>query len=425
VSFFLKEQQFKPVSNTTFFFYSAFLIEYFLHLSVRIPGLGLIRPTLLLAVIVIGLLLSQKQILSKRERSDTSDALKALLIYMVLTLPFVSYPGSVIKNNFPYFVKAIVFFYFTVSAVDTQERLKTFLKIFVGCQIFRVLEPLFLHITTGYWGGATYMGQGEFAGRLAGAPSDVINPNELGFIIVTIIPFLHFLVFPRGGWKMIFYFCLMACLLYALILTMSRGSFLALLVVGFMIFKESKNKIFLLVVAMCIAFSGWSIMTPVQKDRYLSLVSSDSAASGGVDGRFRGMAREFELGMQRPVLGHGVGTTPEAKFHFTGKKQASHNLYAELLIEIGVIGMFFFLRFLFRIYKTLTELKTVIPEEQFESAQMLKVILSLFFMYLIYSTNYWGLSQNYWYLLGGLSVALIQIIERNKGKDLYEGMDNK
>ncbi len=416
----LRSQSFKPVSSATFFFYSAFLFEFFIHLSARIPGLGVLRPTLLLVLIIFCLLLSQQKILQKREKSETAASLKILLIYLAISLPFVTFPGSVLKANLSFFVKAIVFFYFTVAIVDTPARLKSFLKIFVGCQIFRVIEPLYLNITTGYWGDSTYMGEGEFANRLAGAPSDVINPNELGFIIATIVPFLHFLLFPRGAFKKLVYFTLMATLLYALILTMSRGAFLALLVVGFMVFKESNKKAVLIVVVMIVAAMSWSVMSPVQKDRYLSLVSSDAAASAGVEGRFRGVEREFELGFRRPIFGHGLGTTPEAKFQFTGKRQASHSLYAELLIEIGAIGMILFLRFLFSIYKNLSVLKKTIPQNQFESNQMLKVVLSLFFMYLVYSTNYWGLSQNYWYLLAGLSVALIQIIKRQQGRDLYE-----
>ena len=89
------------------------------------------------------------------------------------------------------------------------------------------------------------MGGGEFAGRLAGAPADVINANELGFVIVTVIPFLHYLLLPRGAKGKIAYFLLIIPLLFALMLTMSRGAVLALLVIGWMIFKESKNKIIL------------------------------------------------------------------------------------------------------------------------------------------------------------------------------------
>jgi putative inorganic carbon (HCO3(-)) transporter len=51
---------------------------------------------------------------------------------------------------------------------------------------------------------------------------------------------------------------------------------------------------------------------------------------------------------------------------------------------------------------------------------MLKVLLCVFFMYAIYSINYWGLSQSYWYLFAGLTVAIAQIISNKPNSDLYE-----
>src|SRR5690606_1226423 len=127
----------------------------------------------------------------------------------------------------------------------SDKRLKWALVVFVGCQVIRVLEPLYLNITDGYWGSKTHLGGGEFASRLAGAPTDVINPNELGFVIVTAIPFLHYLLFSRGWICKLIYLSLMPALMYALILTMSRGAFLALLVVAWVVWKESKHKLFL------------------------------------------------------------------------------------------------------------------------------------------------------------------------------------
>lgn len=402
------------VSNATFYFYCIFLFEFFLKLSQRIPGVGVLRPTLLLVLVITILLISQKKILLKRESNSISLAIKALIIYLIFTLPFVSYPGSVLKSNLAIFVKAIVFFYFTACCVDTRSRLNKFLIVYVGCQVFRVVEPLFLNITEGYWGSSTYMGGGEFANRLAGAPHDVINPNELGFVIATCIPFLHFLLFPRSTKYKIIYGVLMVCMLYALILTMSRGAFLALLVVAVIIFRESNYKFFLIIVGFFIAIAGWSVMNPVQKDRYLSLVSSEAKGSKTVDGRFNGMIGEFSLGLRRPIFGHGLGTTPEAKYHFQGYRQASHNLYAELLIEIGAVGMFLFLKILFEIRKTLTSLKSKISEVDVLDERVAKVLLCVFFMYLVYSTNYWGLSQSYWYLLAGLAVAFNRIVRLEK-----------
>src|SRR5690606_42071421 len=49
---------------------------------------------------------------------------------------------------------------FTALTIDTEKRLKWFIAVFVFCQIFRVLEPLYLNITQGYWGSATHL-QGD------------------------------------------------------------------------------------------------------------------------------------------------------------------------------------------------------------------------------------------------------------------------
>jgi hypothetical protein len=218
------------VNKFTFFLYLYFLVDFFLHLSARIPVYATLRPTLLLVLILTALLLFQREKFKGWTKDPVMQAMLVFVGYLVLSLPFVEWQGSVIRNNLSEFVKAIVFLFFTALIVDNENRLKLFLFIFVGAQLFRVLEPLYLHITTGYWGSSTYIGDGEFSNRLSGAPSDVINSNELGFVIVTVIPFLHYLVWPGRAWAKIFYVAVIPAMLYALILTQSRGAFLALLV---------------------------------------------------------------------------------------------------------------------------------------------------------------------------------------------------
>lgn len=401
------------VSNFTFILFIYFVVDFFLRFSARLPAYGVFRPTLLLIAILVFLIFLQKDKFRSQVNDPIFTAYFAILFYIFLTIPFVEWPGSVIKSNLDPFVKASIFLFFVGLFVDSVKRLKIFIFVFVACQIFRVLEPLVLNITTGYWGSATYLSSHEFANRLSGAPADVINPNELGFVIVTIIPFLHYLLFPLGWKSKLIYLILMPALLYALILTMSRGGFIALLVVGFFIFKSSENKAKLLFAGVISIMLAFSVMTPVQKERYLSLIDRDAEGGSSADGRIRGMVREFELGLTRPVFGHGLGTTPEAKTHKLGERQASHNLYAELLIEIGLIGMFLFLGFLSRIIRRLSYTKSLIDHEDrspfFKGLN--KSLIALFWMYAIYSINYWGLSQYYWYFFAGLVIAFSRLIE--------------
>lgn len=396
------------VSTFTFFMFQIYQLDFFLRSSARISGIGIIRPTLLLFAIVAISLFFQRDKLREKMQHPIMKAMGVFLLVIIFTLPFVTYPGSVIRYHIPEFIKAIVFLYFMALIVDTKGRLKWALIIFVGCQVIRVLEPLYLNITSGYWGAKTYMGGGEFANRLGGAPADVINPNELGFVIVTVIPFLHYLLFPRGWFYKLIYLGLIPPLMYALILTMSRGAFLALLVVGWVVWKESKHKIILIGVAVGIAIGSWSVMNDNQRDRYFSLVSSDAAQSASAEGRLTGMINEFKLGFKRPVFGHGLGTTSEAKANSGHRAQASHNMYAEIMIELGLVGFFFFMGVIKKIYLQIRQSTSLLYAETMDPLyrDLFKALKVIFWMFALYSINYWGLSQYYWYNLAGLVAAV-------------------
>lgn len=411
-----------PVSSFTFGLYVYFLIDFFLHLSQRIPGYGIVRPTLVLVLWLSFLLYTQKHKAQEIFQMEQFQKIRLLILYLVLTFLLVRWPGSAL-NNLPDFVKAVCFFFFTAMVVDTEKRLKVFLWVFVGCQLIRVYEPLFLHLTTGYWGSATYIGGGEFAGRLSGAPSDVINPNELGFVISTIVPFLYYLLWQGSSKGKVLFLALLPPLLFALILTMSRGAMIALLVVAWFIFKESKYKAVLLIVGFGIAVAGWSVMSDLQKDRYLSIFQEDVAGSSSVDGRFEGMKNEMILGLTTsPIFGNGLGTTSETKYHEWGRSQESHILYAELVIEIGLIGTIIFLLYLKSIYKVLKRVGNTPSANELRLDSVFrnhlgKAMIAIFWMYLVYSTNYWGLSVYYWYLFGGLAVAVVRIYGQGSSRE--------
>ena len=119
------------------------------------------------------------------------------------------------------------------------------------------------------------------------------------------------------------------------------------------------------------------------------------------------MLSEFKLGAVRPVFGHGIGTTSEAKYHNGLGTKASHNMYAELLIEIGFVGFYFFMRFIRAIYKEIKSIKLVDEEES--SGVMINLFMVNFIVFALYSINYYGLSQTYWYLFAGLVVAYSRI----------------
>ncbi len=400
----------ETVSSALFFFYCLYLVDFFLHLTSRVPELGAIRFTALTFVITWLLVLVNKSVIDKRQTHEVTKALNILLIYLALTFILTTYPGSTLNKYLNYFLKAISFFYFTVICVDNRSRFNKTIALFVGLQLFRAFEPLYLNITEGYWGDRTYIG-GGFAQRLAGSPHDIINPNELGFVIVTAMPLIYFVFFEKRGLLQKAIASVVFLLLgYTLILTMSRGAFLTLCVVAWFVLKRSKNKAFLITLIIGGVLAALSVMNDVQRERYLSIFgkSTIEASNATASGRIDGMLGEFVIGFTtRPIFGNGVGTTPEVKYHNGHGAQASHNFYAELLIEIGLFGAFFFYKFIKRLFESAKAL--LASREREEELRYANAMYVMFIMYAVYSLNYYGLSQSYWYLLAGLVVAFSRI----------------
>lgn len=404
------------MNRTAYILYLIFCASFFLRFPERIDFLATIRfDLLLIAVMLMSAILQQT---GEREREKLSNSAKVITIlvgYVFLSLPFVEWPGSVLHTNSLIYLKVVMFFYFSVLTLTTEKRLMTFIGVLLMCQIFRVLEPVYLHVTDGYWGSSTHLGGGEVMPRLAGSPYDTINPNGLAFVIVSVLPFMYYLSMGSGTWIRLLSLALAPILLYALILTASRTGFLAVVVILFGIFLKSKHKTAIAMIAAILSLVIYSQLSDVQKERYLSITSSDVRGADTAKGRIEGTFDDFEVAMRRPVFGHGLGTSAEANFHATGVNQLSHNLYTELLQELGFVGL---LIFLFYIKTLITNYSLALKQFQASNTATPRLINLThamqvwLLMNLMFSLASYGLSSYEWYLFGGLSVALKRISDR-------------
>lgn len=409
-------QQAKSVGSFTFFLYLVYTSSYFLHLTARLKILGILHLDLITASLISISLFTQQASLKGRLQERSAKLLIILLGYIFLTLPFVEWPGSVIRGNFEIFLKGFVFFPFTVLIIDSEKRFKTFIFLFVVCQVFRVLEPLYLHLTTGYWGSATYMGGNEYADRLSGAPSDVVNPNGLAFVLVSAIPFLHYFLATRGTVYKLIYAGLLVALLYALVLTLSRGGLIALIVVLIGFFVQSRHRMLFILLAVAGSIFLVAHLTLTQQMRYMSLTNSNDPFHKTAMGRINGLKQNLSTALQRPIFGHGLGTSKEATFHETGDAQISHIMYLEAFIELGIGGLLIFLLFFKSIHDELQKVALMLRKSMADTGpgrfsapfelHLCFALRVLFWMYIVFSLNYFGVSDYYWYLLGGMAVIL-------------------
>jgi putative inorganic carbon (hco3(-)) transporter len=403
-----------------FSIYQLFVVSVFLHLTSRFPALGAMRFDFILMAVLFGFwALSLGQTLENYRTTDISKRLLKFVAYFLLTIPFVKWPGSVIRYGTEFYLKVVFFYFFTVSFVTTEKRLKIFLGVFLGCQFFRGLEPAWLHYTQGYWGdfaASMVGGKLELLNRLSGAPHDIVNPNQLAWVIVNTAPFIFFLGwFKRGVLVRASTALLSGGLLYTLMLTGSRSGLVCLFVVliGIVFFSEKRWKnIAILVFVVTPAFMIISgLLSPQMAERYRSLIDSSAVGADTAQGRFNGLKNNLSTIMNaHGLLGHGLGTSREVNVNYLGGRQPSHNLYLETLQEVGILGFFLFLKYIISIFRTMYSLT---KQDNIEKEGLIyrttQAIVVWAFMQFIYDLSCFGLSSWEWYLFGGLCVAVLNI----------------
>jgi hypothetical protein len=394
-----------------------FTVSYLLHFGARLPVLGSIRFDLLVAGVAFTSMVMSGALKRAMKRMDpTVKWIGFLLVYIVVTLPFVEWPGSVLRQGLEPFIKSLCFFFFVMGTVTTEGRLKTFIAVFLSCQVFRVLEPLYLHIFQGYWGSTTDMGTAgsvEFMSRLSGAPYDVINPNGLAQVILIAMSMLYCLLWPGKAIAKVSFLALCAVLTYALLLSGSRSGFLVfVMLIGYIVW-HSRFRIVALMTAVLAAVIAMGSLSDLQKDRYLSIYSKDAKGAATAQGRIEGVIADFGVALERPLFGHGLGTSTEAIVHSRGLEQISHNLFTEVAQELGFVGLAIFMGFILAaIRNCLLVVKAARSARASPIPFMSRVseaLLVLMIVNLVFSFASYGLSEYEWYLMSGLSVVIVRL----------------
>lgn len=386
--------------------YLIFVVSWFLHMPARVSLLAAARADFLLVLLISGLIIKDGCLSTSVRDSRISRLMLALVGYAIAVVPFVEWPGSVLKNGVPELIKALIFFYFTASLTTTERRLRSLLAVFVLCQTFRALEPLWLHVSQGYWGSAASMlGGAEFMNRLSGAPSDVVNPNGLAFVILSVIPFAHYL-WPQTRLGGLAYAVTLPALLYTLVLTGSRSGMVSLVLVFAIIWLQSRRKLLLLLPVLPMLWAGATIMSPEQVDRYSSIIDTDTKNRETANERVTGVIEDFRVAMRRPWLGHGLGTSKEANVHYSGRLVPAHNLLTEALQELGFVGLTIFLALLVSIARRVAQCLARFSQSSGTSPLLLRLMQAVrvwFAMTVVFSFFSYGLASYEWYFMAGLA----------------------
>ncbi|WP_419663489.1 O-antigen ligase family protein [Desulfosarcina variabilis] len=193
--------------------------------------------------------------------------------------------------------------------------------------------------------------------RLHGSPRTMFgHPNSLSGKTVTLLPYLWVLFgLVKKYWKVIIIVQVVFSI-NIILFTGSRTGYLATCFLFLAFFIQSKSKIkigIIIVIASVIVVYN----VPVQyKERFLSSFSGEEAEGKSKDTRIGLLRDSIQVFVENP-FGVGIGCFVVIQANAGRNEQGTHNLYTQLLSEIGIQG---FLAFMYFMYTVIVGLNTSI-----------------------------------------------------------------
>ncbi len=291
-------------------------------------GFGLVSMADLVALALIPLWTFHR--LSNRRRPRVVPELWALIAFLVLS--FVSLvngvnPGSA-YNAFVRFLEAVFVYLVLVDLCDSPAKLRTACWLLFVCGLVHAVVGLGLY---------------EGVGRLGGLFD---QPNSLGHALA--IPFLiglGLIGLPNSRWVRTVIMFGLTLIALAIVLTISRGTYLALGVALLWWLRRSRQAVALLLVTGL--FVTWGLPYVLQNAQ-TQIAGRLEMHDNSVDNRWTTLLNGFSAIDAHPFLGVGFGQFQELDKAVEVTQQAgrsAHNFYVSVAASSGVPALALLLAF--------------------------------------------------------------------------------
>jgi O-antigen ligase len=230
-------------------------------------------------------------------------------------------------------LKILVFYVLLVTTVHDEKGLR---EIAIG--FILVMGVYLAHSFREYLGGRHTFRMG--IARMIGVDTSLGDPNAFGASIVYVLPFVAALwraeVWGRTGKFLLTAYVGLSCL--CVLLTGSRGSLLGLLVWFAILILGHPRRFTFLALFLCAAPLAFVALPQSLQTRFETIIDPSVGPKNAQEsgqGRLEGFVKGFELWAGNPLAGVGPGAWRPA----TGSKVESHNLYGQLVGEMGAAGL--------------------------------------------------------------------------------------
>lgn len=307
-----------------------------------IPGLAVVPLAKISGFLALAAL--ALSIWNTRQRLPREVLYLILLTGQLFTAAFMSpvWPGGAFQRTLD-FAKVLLIFIVIAVSVQTITRLR--FLIFVQAMSVAVIA------TVTVWKGQFLSGRLE--GLLGGDYSD---PNDLALAIIISLPLCLVLLFLGKGWfwKSIWTVA-MLIMIYAVLLTGSRGGFITLIVTAAICLWEfgiQRRRHLLLVIAVLAGIALWQSSSSLMSRRLEGTFDSKidgEAAYASAQTRQLLFWRSVEVTKEHPFFGVGPGNFDAV----SGQWHTTHNSFTLMSSEGGIPALVLYVLILWCGFKNL------------------------------------------------------------------------
>ena len=350
-------------------FFNPFIGLYMLTVSLYIkPGifssvLAAARPSLILGALTFLMVFMHKRKKGGIEffKAVSSRWFLALGVVMCLSMFTSIWRGNTYGFMVNFF-KVYIAYFLIINLVSSLNRYRAIVWAMV-------LSMLYIGVVSirEYYGSGAGMDGGRMFGAYRGALFG--DPNDLALGFTMLIPFLYFDLFRGKSFvRKLIQLGAITLFLWAIVLTQSRGGFLALLVMLFILWLKNKYKARLAVIGIFVLALGWQIAPQTFRDRMLTIETAadeDNAAISRLDAWEAGfnMMKGRLFGVGAGNFGEGfVRYRPADAIDVPGMRRVAHNMFMQIGGEAGFPGLIVFLLMIGSAFKTLNKVKKNVRE---------------------------------------------------------------
>lgn len=269
-------------------------------------------------------------LIEKAELPKEGKILLGLLAYLSICIPFSYWPGGSVEVVLQVFAKTIVIAIAAMVSITSGKQLRRLMML-------QVLAMVVM--------SAIAVGQPKMHDRMYGVGNLFSDPNDFALNLCLVLAFAMALAVTakRVVGKM-FWIGSIGLILIAIVMTGSRGGFLALLATMFGLwrrFRVGRTASIAIMVFVLLFGVGAAVVAGGSGyfERIASITNMNADITGSSEARYELLTLSLITTVKHPLFGIGPGQFE----NFSGAWHLTHNTYTELSSEAGLPSLALFI----------------------------------------------------------------------------------